>query len=58
MGGNPERGDFARRKVRIGCWPIEKGKRRIHLVLYGFIPSAWGKVLWHVDLERARDCQQ
>lgn len=55
MGGTPERGDYAGRRVRIFWWPIEKEKRSNHLVLYGFIPSAGGEVLWHVDLNSARD---
>lgn len=55
MGGNPERGDYAGRRVRIIWWPIEEEKRSIHLVLYGFIPSARRKVLWHVDLERSSE---
>lgn len=55
MGGTPERGDYAGRRVRIFWWPIEKEKRSNHLVLYGFIPTAGGEVLWHVDLNSARD---
>lgn len=55
MGGTPGRGDYAGRRVRIVWQPVEEEKRSVHLVLYGFIPSAGGKVLWHVDLEIARD---
>lgn len=54
MDGNPERGGYARR-VRVSWWLIKEETKRVHLVLYGFIPSAWGKVLWHVDLDSARD---
>lgn len=55
MGGTPERGDYAGRRVRIIWKPFEEEKRINHLVLYGFIPSAGGKVLWHVELKSARD---
>lgn len=55
MGGSPEQGGYAGRRVGVSWWPIKGEKRSIHLVLYGFVPPARGKVLWHVDLKSARD---
>lgn len=54
MDGNPERGGYARKRVWVSWWLIGEETRRVHLVLYRFIPSAGGKVLWHVVLESAR----